>query len=374
MNARRIAWSIVGLLSLSAAAGDGFAAVPTYTIVELEPFPGDSHTEAYGINESGDVVGRSYHRTSPPPTLSYDGSAFLYRNGVMIDLGKLNGVITRAEAINENGAIVGWTEPGLPRAWIRTGDELVDLGTLGHCCAQAYDINDAGQVVGWSYGPDGQEHGFVWQNGAFEDLGPLPIGSWPFAINNVGQVVGVQSLWDQGKRITLSMLPQDINDLGQIVGYSGISAFIWEEGVYREIDTGTPTAINNDTEIVGNLTGSVGFLWRDGVTYALSPLISPPATRSFGLVTDINDRGQIVGLLTTGSGNGTVRGFLLVPIDPDLDQDGDVDLLDFFSIHGCLSGPQGIIIPGCQDGDLDDDGDVDLVDVRSLQLGFTGAQ
>jgi len=63
---------------------------------------------------------------------------------------------------------------------------------------------------------------------------------------------------------------------------------------------------------------------------------------------------------------------LLLDLPGDCDADGDVDLDDFGTFAGCLSGPGGGLPPGCQCADLDGDLDVDLGDFGGFQAIFTG--
>jgi hypothetical protein len=48
-------------------------------------------------------------------------------------------------------------------------------------------------------------------------------------------------------------------------------------------------------------------------------------------------------------------------------------LTDYAVLRGCLTGPGGGILPGCDGADLNDDGDVDLRDAGVFQSAFTGA-
>ena len=68
------------------------------------------------------------------------------------------------------------------------------------------------------------------------------------------------------------------------------------------------------------------------------------------------------------------RALLLVPVDADVDDDGNVDLVDFALLPGCMSGPRAIIAPPCVPADLDHDGDVDLYDFRTFQVALTGVR
>ena len=54
----------------------------------------------FDINDKGEVVG--FSRVS-----SGQAHAFLYKNGIMYDLGTLGGIDSRANAINNRGDIVG---------------------------------------------------------------------------------------------------------------------------------------------------------------------------------------------------------------------------------------------------------------------------
>ena len=58
-------------------------------------------------------------------------------------------------------------------------------------------------------------------------------------------------------------------------------------------------------------------------------------------------------------------------IPGDIDGDGDVDLLDFGAMAGCLYGPAGSgVTSQCTCADLEADADVDLRDLAALQASF----
>ena len=50
---------------------------------------------------------------------------------------------------------------------------MTDLGTLGGTYSWAFDINDRGQVVGYSGTAAGDQHAFLYGDGAMTDLGTL---------------------------------------------------------------------------------------------------------------------------------------------------------------------------------------------------------
>jgi probable HAF family extracellular repeat protein len=144
-------------------------------MISLGTLPGGSSSSAYGINNSGQVVGDS--ETSPivdptprlkdsvsaRPLLRLKGfplsgiHAFLWTEGVgMTDLGHLGGGTSVAFAINNNGIVVGKSArpDGAERAFRWTQAQgMIDLNTLlprnsGWVLTAAWDVNDRGQIAG----------------------------------------------------------------------------------------------------------------------------------------------------------------------------------------------------------------------------------
>lgn len=103
--------------------------------------------QAYDINESGEIVGSF--------STQCESHAFLYRGGELMDLGMLGPYVTEAYGINNRGQVVGyyWTDDFIPRAFLWDDGGFVDLNTLspplsGWQFGEAQDINDNGQIVG----------------------------------------------------------------------------------------------------------------------------------------------------------------------------------------------------------------------------------
>ena len=109
-----------------------------------------------------------------------------------VDLGTLGGERSEAFDVNEHGDVVGLSTVGrVTRAFLHSGGVMEDLGTLGGTDSMAMAINDSGDVAGWSY--DGGElvmWAFLYRDGVMTHLG-FPLTGLPTAmgLNNAGRVV-----------------------------------------------------------------------------------------------------------------------------------------------------------------------------------------
>lgn len=344
-------WIAYGFLLLSLAVGaceqfegpagpDGVRTTgrqlhPAANITVIDLDLGRSFYRAYGINETGQVVGQSLH-------------AFLWQNGTITDLGTLGGSSSLALGINDAGQVVGYsytTGNAASHAFLWQNGTMIDLGTLGGSSSEARDINDAGQVVGSSTKAGNfPRHAFLWQNGTMTDLGTLH-GSFTVAhgVNDAGQVVGESAtvsggrdafLWQNGTMTNLGNLGGsgwtvafDINDAGQVVGYSYTAgsvaqrAFLWQNGTMTDLGTlggshSRAYGINNLGQVVGvsytaGNAAQHGFLWENGTMTDLGTL---GGTTSEAL--GINDAGQIVGESRTADGGPHATMWILGPATP----------------------------------------------------------
>ncbi len=175
------------------------------------------------------------------------------------------------------------------------------------------DINNAGQVV---MSVDLLRRVMVWDGFGFTEVGP---GS-ATGINDRGEMVGtlgsIPVLWTGGTVIplpgagaagapTLRGEALDINNRGQIVGYdvanSVARATVWENGSFAqlsigsELGVGVAYAINELGHVVGSWqaeslpTAPQAAVWDDRG----GRLLEGPVSYAH----DINDRGQIVGMV-----------------------------------------------------------------------------
>jgi probable HAF family extracellular repeat protein len=148
------------------------------------------------------VVGLSYTSFTPNPTTGLPTlDPYIWRNGIMTDLGNLGGTLSGfggfvVPCANNRGQVIGVSSlPGdvVNHAFFWEDGVMTDLGTLGGDNSQALWLNDAGDVAGLSDLPGSQtHHAVVWKNRQIRDLGTVEGDpcSRAQAINSRGQVVG----------------------------------------------------------------------------------------------------------------------------------------------------------------------------------------
>ena len=144
--------------------------------------------------------------------------AFVWRDGVMHDIGTLGGTSGGASYINGSGAVVGGSTLAgdvTTHAFLWHHGRMSDLGTLGgnYTVAYAQWINDEGLVAGGTCTVDWYPcHAVLWYKGTVTDLGTLPGAmldySWAQSVNNRGQVAG-SAITATGEQHAVLWTPRD---------------------------------------------------------------------------------------------------------------------------------------------------------------------
>ena len=167
--------------------------------------------------------------------------------------------------------------------------QMGDINTLQSDESCPYSINDNGQICG-TFKLRGKSYVFIHDNEKDIMIVDIPDGCIPVKINNLGNIVGnyinqngstrgffwntEDGFIDLGSLGGLNTVVMDLNDHGQIVGYSETGrtsliasrgkekhAFLWESGSMQNLDVlkgdlGLPgdlsvaVAINNKSEII----------------------------------------------------------------------------------------------------------------------------
>ena len=347
-------------------------------LTDLGTLPGGANSIAFWVNEQGLVMGLSENGVSDPVS-GPQQIAVIWKDREITSLGTFGGGFSFGNAMNNHGDVVGITANTIPdpfsflsfmgvgtqtRAFLWRDGVMLDLGTLGGGDSWAASVNERGQIAGWSFVDSTPnpvtgvptQHPFLWQNGRMIDLGTLGgtfavVGSLHnggsgAGINNRSQVVGTSNLeadlnyhpflWDKSVLTDLGTLGGNngeaywINDAGEVVGRADLPgsqahhAFLWKKG--KMIDLGaapgepcsTALEINSqgqviiDTGVCG-VGGGPGMLWENGNLYDLNSLIPPNSGFKVGDVNFINDRGEIAA--TGNLPDGSQHAILLVPCD-----------------------------------------------------------
>jgi len=302
-----------------------------YSVTNLGTLGGSMSNGFGGPNDRGWVTGDA--------NLPGDQNehAFLWRNGVMTDLGTLGGLNSSVPnpVKDDTGFVVGVAQTA-------TVDPLGESWGATFVCTT---------VV--CQGSQNLVHGFVWKNGVMAALPTIGgNNSGALGVNNLGQIVGAAETATQdpncvppqvldfeavvwgpkpGQIEVLPVFRGDssaaafaINDQGQVVGASGpcqfpspvfLHALLWQHGTVTDLGSlggvlfNAANGINNPGQVVGqsDLPGDTfthAFFWQNGVITDLGTLPGDANSIAFG----INDKGQVVG--TSCDVNFNCRAFL----------------------------------------------------------------
>jgi probable HAF family extracellular repeat protein len=246
------------------------------------PTLGADYTDAYGINNAGEVLGDFVSINGPNAGVG----AFLYSHGTISKLSNTGSYYAAgASGINNAGEIVGSAYFGFNGGYGGIAASYSDgtwseVGTLGgtkYDESSAQSINDGGEIVGyssingeafWTSGQTEIWHPFLYSDGAWTDLSTLGFSSVSH-INNAGEIIGTGANGDAllcsrgGATVDLGYgVANGINDSGYVVGESRANghAFLYADGETRDLNDLIPSdsgwtltsayGINNNGQIV----------------------------------------------------------------------------------------------------------------------------
>jgi probable HAF family extracellular repeat protein len=225
-------------------------------LAALPRLPGGRNSNAFGINNLGQVIGWSEtgvrdstcSKGTPSQVFRYEAVKW-DSDGKIHQLRPLKGdTVSFAMGLNDLGQAVGSSgtcaTQGLPPGAVNglhavlweadgTPKNLGRFGDRDHTMSNnASSINDLGDVVGTSEANDGTVHSFLWTKAkGRRDLGTLT----PTAF------------------LTVAGCCRTVNNLDEVVGFSmdasGMTAFVWKDGKMRDLNTLIPA--NSPLQLLG---------------------------------------------------------------------------------------------------------------------------
>jgi len=258
-----------------------FVSAQTFTTID---FPGATQTDAFGINNLGDVTG---FYVGP----NYDFHGFLLSGGVFTTADVPGSTFTLAYGINDSKVIVGayGDSSNVRHSFVQQGASTTTLDYPGAKDTDAYAINNLGVVAGTYLDPVTGYHGFTYNNGTWTTIdGPGQFGTTRVdGINDAGDVVG----WFNA---------------GTGFGISGTHVKIFQDG---NVPIYYANGINNHGHVIGTGEGqgrSRAVAYGSGTYVTLKDLSTffPPYMTGQA----INDSDSIVGGYQTADQN--LHGYL----------------------------------------------------------------
>ena len=305
------------------ATTSGGAVVKSLTGLEPLLDATQNISQATAISDLGQVVGTT--ATNSVGTIREHGA--IWEGSIFpTDLGTLAGdFFSSADAIKADGSVIVGTSSGMsqrPVRWVKINgswviDQLIVPTGADNC--YVVDIANDGTIAGACYPIGSPPQVTLWRNGV-----PVQFGvGVPVAVNAVGQVVvstasNESFVWDtRTNPVTVTPIgtlggaytfAQDINDLGDVVGFSQNAAaqarpFLWnaKKGI---VDLGTVPAgthgnangINNLGQVVGSIasadnSSTHAVLWSKGKVIDLGVL----SGYDVSVARAINAKNQIIG-------------------------------------------------------------------------------
>ena len=298
-----------------------------YSVTNLGTLPADHNlaSEAWDVNNAGQVVGASYRKITVPT----ESDGFLWTpttpNGTSGSMVRMTPTGGGGTQINAMGQVAGVDDPAVSPNYAHVWTPTTPNGSTGTATPLpslpdrpiniAYAINDSGQVAGYAanYTPGSQrpERAYLWKpsspngtSGTIIDLGELAGGndeSYAFGVNNFGQVVG-RSHTANGTRAFL----------WQPTSANAMTGTLTNLGVAAGHPQSEAAGINDSGHVVGasytSTISKIGHaaLWTpttaNGASGSFIDLGDLPGGFDYSYAIDLNESNTIVGYANAAAG------------------------------------------------------------------------
>jgi uncharacterized membrane protein len=310
---------------------------PPYWVTDLRPLDGGKTSQAFDLNDRGDVVGRTDFGGSH----GHAHAVIWESDKSPRDLGTLDGNGSEADRISPGGRIAGWSSFIGKHIHAVTfgGDKPTDIGTLSGTMSLAFGIDDTGRTLVTADTPTGAVHSYVLSDSPPVDLGTLS-GYRDAAASYLasdGAVVGTSDNGGGGKLAfrwlggAMQPLPplrgytnsyaNRANGGGEVVGSCSdgpvkFRAVAWSNeapiGLGPESGKESEALAVNDAGVVVGQCNNHACLWRHGKLIDLNTMIGKHSGTVLHTAVAINNRGQIA---CNGTVNNETHAYLLTPSD-----------------------------------------------------------
>jgi probable HAF family extracellular repeat protein len=225
---------VLGVATLLLFAVENAGAVP-YVVTDMGTLGTGTASYAYGVNNSGQVVGYSTITTGVY-------HAFVYSGGTLTDISaSWSTPNARAYAINDSGTVVGYIATSPLHGFIYNAGTMTDVSTLpgevNGATSRAFAVTSTGIIAGGG-GANGQ--GWV-----YDGTTSYAVGKLSSSANN-GTIFGVNnSQWAVGASMQGGIDPTTYPIYSYYNGTSWVASMVMASG-------GQATFINSSKTIVGS--------------------------------------------------------------------------------------------------------------------------
>jgi uncharacterized membrane protein len=278
MKTKTIICAILSILFISAGAVQGYQ-----QIIDLGTLAGYPTSVGWSINGDGQIVGWTDNNSIDSRACIFDKTG----SGANINLGGV-----KSGALGSNSSqIVGETN-SIACIFNKTGG-TINLGTLGGTTSSAQAINENGQIVGWARDSSSYWLACIFDKtggGANKGLGTLGGHISQALANNNSKIVGYADNHSNYERACIFSPTGDSNNNIDLGTLGGDSSLAWSINSNNQI---VGWAFNNSLKYHACLFNSAG----DGNNIDLGGLAADGNSEAYC----INDDGWIVGYATNNS-------------------------------------------------------------------------